>query len=163
MTQGQVGFSSFQRQWIGLSAVGDQVTVVPVDESTLRDSYAGAMDLEVGFWKPRHEIAEQFSSDEIANMMKKAFGGQIFGQGQILVFDFHGQNLKAVVKGIQVLELSKAQKKGVPQPSSAHAATMGILMEQTDITISKAADSLIKLKGSAKKYVVMITYGPRNH
>ncbi|KZT42999.1 vesicular-fusion protein SEC18 [Sistotremastrum suecicum HHB10207 ss-3] len=151
VTQGQVGFSSFQRQWIGLSAVGDQVSVLPIEETTLRDSYAGSMDLEVGFWKPRQEIPEQYSADEIANTLIKAFGGQIFGLGQILVFDFHGQNLKAVVKGIQVLELSKAQKKGVPQPSNGHTATMGILMEQTDITIMKAADSLIKLKGSAKK------------
>ena len=93
----QVGASATQRQWIGLSLSGDQVPVQALPPAMAR-TYLQSLDLEVGFLKPRHEIAEQFSTDEMAHNFLKAFTGTIFGVGEILVFDFHGQNLKAVVK-----------------------------------------------------------------
>ena len=64
----------------------------------------------------------------------------IFAIGEILVFDFHGQNLKAVVKGLNTVEINSGGPTG-----------MGILFEKSDINFIKAGDSLIKLKSSSKK------------
>ncbi|PAV21243.1 vesicular-fusion SEC18 [Pyrrhoderma noxium] len=116
----QVGASSMQRQWIGLSLSGDYVPI--------------------GFLKARLEIAEQFSTDEMAHNFLKAFNGMIFAIGEILVFDFHGQNLKAVVKGLNTVEINSGGPTG-----------MGILFEKSDINFIKAGDSMIKLKSSSKK------------
>lgn len=111
-------------------------------------SYLESIDIEVGFLRRGHELAEQFSADEMAKLFIKAFANMIFAEGEILVFDFHGVNLKAVVKGLLIVELADAQRRG-PQPSSYAGA--GILMEKTDVTFMKAGDSAIKLKSSAKK------------
>lgn len=135
----QVGASATQRQWIGLSLSGDQVPVQALPPAMAR-TYLQSLDLEVGFLKPRHEIAEQFSTDEMAHNFLKAFAGTIFGVGEILVFDFHGQNLKAVVKGLSTVEIN---------PEAPN--DMGILFEKSDVNFMKAPDSLIKLKSSTKK------------
>ena len=104
-------------------------------------AFTQSLDLEVGFLRQRHEIAEQFSTDEMAHNFVKAFNGMIFGVGEILVFDFHGQNLKAVVKGLSSVEMN----------GGAAVQGLGILFDKTDVNFVKASDSLIKLKGSSKK------------
>ncbi|KDQ08889.1 hypothetical protein BOTBODRAFT_37587 [Botryobasidium botryosum FD-172 SS1] len=144
---GSIGFSSVQRQWIGVSVTGDEVDARPLELSN--DSYLATLDLEVGFLRRGHEVAEQFDADEMQRNFIKAFNSQIFSTTQLLVFDFHGVNLKATVKGLSLLELASNQNKNAKP--SAHAGDMGILMEKTDINFIKAGDSQIKIKSSAKK------------
>jgi len=76
----------------------------------------------------------------------KAFNGQVFAVGQMLVFDFHGVNLKGVVRGVSLLEMAAPGSAGPGKGGS-----FGILMEKTDVTLIKAGDSHIKIKGSSKK------------
>ncbi|GBE79862.1 AAA-domain-containing protein [Sparassis latifolia] len=140
-----VGASAMQRQWIGLSLIGDEVTVEPI---TFTPLYLQSLDVEVGFLRRGHEIAETFSSDEMAHNFIKAFSGIVFAVGEFLVFEFHGQNLKATVKGLSVVELADAQRRGQRHPDSTNC---GVLMEKTDMTFFKAGDSAIKIKSSAKK------------
>ncbi|CAL1700365.1 unnamed protein product [Somion occarium] len=145
LAPGSVGPSALHRQWIGLSVTGDEVTVEPIP---FKPSYLQSVDIEVGFMRRGHEIAEQFSSDEMAKNFIRAFGAQIFSAGQILAFEFHGQNLKGTIKALSVVELTDAQHRGGSPPESSK---MGILMEGTDVNFLKAPDSAIKIKSSAKK------------
>ena len=78
----------------------------------------------------------------MAQNFVRAFNGLVFAAGEILLFEFHGQTLKAAVKGVQVVELP-GQRAG--------AEHYGIVMEKTDVTVMKASDSAIKLKSSARK------------
>ena len=126
--------------WIGLSVSGDEVNVTRVPDQLAR-TYLQTLDLEVGFLKRGHEIAEQFSTDEMAKNFLRAFNGMILAVGEILVFDFHGQNLNAVVKGLSVVDIGGGIQN------------MGILMDKTDVNFIKAGDSLIKIKSSSKKWV----------
>lgn len=137
-----MGAGSLQRQWIGLSLTGDSVTVEPYPYSP---SYLASVDIEAGFLRRGHEIAEAFSADELAQNFIRAYNGIMLSVGQLLVFEFHGQNLKLQVTGLQTVELVNAP------PVQGHGATSGVLMENTDVTFLKAADSAIKLKSSAKK------------
>lgn len=136
----EIGATQPMRQWIGLSLSGEQVPVQPVP-SGMKNTYVQAIALEVGFLKPRHEIAEQFSADEMAHVFVKAFNNTIFAAGEIVVFDFHGQNLKAVVKSLN----------GIDMNGGAPVEGYGILFDKSDVNFIKAGDSLIKIKGSAKK------------
>ncbi|TFK90880.1 vesicular-fusion protein SEC18 [Polyporus arcularius HHB13444] len=139
ITPGTIGASATQRQWIGLSLTGDTVTVEPMPEDP---PYLESVDIEVGFLRRGLEIAEAFSTDEMAENCLRAFNGMVFAVGEILLFEFHGQKLKATIKGLQVVDL----------PGQRSSAThFGILMEKTDVTIMKAGDSSLKLKSSAKK------------
>ena len=97
-----------------------------------------------------HEIAEAFSADEMAQNFLRSHNGVVFSVGQLLIFDFHGQMLKLQVVGLQTVELMNAP------PSQGQSGQSGVLMEKTDITFLKAADSSIKLKSSAKKYVAFV-------
>ncbi|KAG8886954.1 transport between ER and Golgi ATPase protein [Tulasnella sp. 332] len=141
LAPGCIGASSFQRQWIGLSASGDEVDIQTLNLSS--SDYLTSLDIEIGFWKRGHEVAEQYDPDEMMRNFIKAFNGQIFAVGQILVFDFHGQNLKGVVRGMQLVEL--------PNQKGGGGAAMGLLMDKTDITFMKAPDSAIKMKSSTRK------------
>ncbi|KAI0722320.1 vesicular-fusion protein SEC18 [Cerioporus squamosus] len=139
ITPGTIGASATQRQWIGLSLSGDTVTVEPMPENP---PYLESLDIEVGFLRRGLEIAEAFSADEMAQNFLRAFNGMVFAVGEILLFEFHGQNLKATIKSLQIVEL----------PGQRSSAThFGVLMEKTDVTFMKAGDSSLKLKSSAKK------------
>ncbi|TFY64705.1 hypothetical protein EVJ58_g2436 [Rhodofomes roseus] len=145
LAQGTIGASATQRQWIGLSLTGDEVTVEPMNTPP----YLQSVDIEVGFLRRGHEVAEQFSADEMVHNFTKAFSGIVLALGEILVFEFHGQNLKAVVKGLHTLDLPA---KGGAAEGHAHTHhAHGVVMEKTDITFIKASDSSIKIKSSAKK------------
>ncbi|KAK7696285.1 hypothetical protein QCA50_000939 [Cerrena zonata] len=145
LAPGTIAASAMHRQWIGLSVSGDEVTVEPIP---FQPSYLQSLDVEVGFIRRNMEIAEQFSGDEMAKNFIRAFQGQVFSAGQVMAFEFHGQNLKGVVKALGLVELAETQNRGGP-PSGA--SSMGILMEKTDVTILKSPDSAIKIKSSAKK------------
>lgn len=143
-----------QRQWIGLSISGDSVTVepLPLPPHPAAPSYLQSIDLEVGFLRRGHEIAEQFSADEMARNFIKAFNGIVMSSDEVIVFEFHGQNLKATIKGVSVLDLADEQRRGAPQGQrSVNHEYVGILMDKTDVTFMKAPDSAIKIKSSAKK------------
>jgi vesicle-fusing ATPase len=143
-----------QRQWIGLSIAGDQVTIdaLPPPPHPSAPSYLQSIDLEVGFVRRGHEIAEQFSADEMARNFLKAYNGIVMSTDQVLVFEFHGQNLKATVKAVALLELADEQRRGTaPGQHSVNHQYMGIVMDKTDVTFMKAGDSAIKIKSSAKK------------
>jgi vesicle-fusing ATPase len=139
-----------QRQWIGLSLSGDSVTIEPLPSppSPGAPSYLESMDLEVGFLKPKLEMAEQFSADDMAKNFLKAFAGQVFARGEMLMFDFRGVSLRATIVGIQTLELADAQNRG---GGGGSPSNMGLLMDKTDLNFIKAGDSAIKLKSSGKK------------
>jgi vesicle-fusing ATPase len=142
---GTVACSATQRQWIGLSLAGDSATVEPLSSP----SYLESIDLEVGFLRRGQSIAEQFSADEMAKVFVRAYNNVIFGANEILAFEFHGQNLKATVKGLSAVDLPDSQRRGGNSPPDT-----GVLMEKTDVTFTKAPDSDIKIKSSATKCVL---------
>ncbi|KAF9006666.1 vesicular-fusion protein SEC18 [Cyathus striatus] len=150
---GTIGASSLQRQWIGLSLQGDNVTIdtLPSPPHPQAPPYLQSIDIEVGFLRRGHEIAEQFSSDEMAKTFLKAFGNMVMAEGELLAFDFHGQKLKAVVRSIATLELADEQRRGMPAPQRSSPQHMGIVMEKTDVSFLKDPTSAIKIKSSAKK------------
>lgn len=146
ISPGCIGASALQRQWIGLSVSGDSVTIEPVSSPAFLQDIA----LEVGFLKRGLEIAEQFSADEMARTFIKAFAGVMFALGEVLVFEFHGQNLRAVVKSCAVVELADGQRGG---RGGSGVRDAGVVMERTDVTFMKDPSTAIKIKSSAKKWV----------
>lgn len=152
---GTIGASALQRQWIGLSAVGDETAVepLPVPPHPSAPPYLESIDVEVGFLRRGVEVSETYNADEMSKNFLKAFNGIVFAPGQILVFEFHGQNLRAIVKGVGILELADEQRRGGGH--GQRQENMGILMDKTDVGFIKAGDSPIKIKSSAKKYVFL--------
>ena len=111
------------------------------------------LTLEAAFLQRNLEIAEEFSADDMGATFVRGFGGVVFTVGQILVFEYHGQNLKCVVKSVSVLELAAEQRRGgVPGGASGGNRTdSGVVMEKTDVTFMKEIQSKIKIKSSARK------------
>ncbi len=144
---GSIGASQPQRQWIGLSLTGDQASVEPLPSPP----HAGApgfiqgIDIEVGFLKRNVDIAEVYSADDMAKNFIKAFNGILMTTDQAIAFEYHGQNLKGIIKSVALLEVP-----GNPPPVIRNA---GIIFAETDVTLLKAPDSPIKMKSSAKKLV----------
>jgi vesicle-fusing ATPase len=85
----------------------------------------------------------------------KAFNGIIMSSNQVIVFKFHGHNLKATIKLISIVELADEQWGSA---HSGHHQNMGILMENTNVTFMKAPDSQIKIKSSSKKFMTRFTF-----
>ncbi|THH17754.1 hypothetical protein EW146_g3121 [Bondarzewia mesenterica] len=153
LPQGTIGASAIQRQWIGLSISGDSVSIASLPPSPHPSAPAFLQDitLEVGFLKRGQEIAEQFSADDMSKHFVKAFGNVVFSIGELFVFEYHGQNLKATVKSVSVLELADEQRRGLPSRGGGSPQNMGVVMQKTDVTFMKDSSSAIKIKSSAKK------------
>ncbi|KAJ7741033.1 vesicular-fusion protein SEC18 [Mycena metata] len=144
---GSIGASAIQRQWIGLAVAGDSLSIEPCPAP----NYLQSLDLDVGFLR-KTESKEAYSADELARNFLKAFNGLVMAIGEVLIFDYHGQNLKIVVKSLSVLELSEQQGGGRPRGHGPDPRSFGILMDKTDITMMKAAEANgINIKSSAKK------------
>ncbi|GAA5873522.1 hypothetical protein JCM3774_000038 [Rhodotorula dairenensis] len=143
---GTIGASRLVRQFAGLSQSGDVVDVEPFDPYSLgSDIYLASLDLEIAYWFEKNAQPTAYSADELQDVFRRAYDGLIVTVGQPLVFDFHGQNLRATVKGLHNLAL-----EGKGAVSSSHARS-GILTSQTEINFVKDPASAIKIKSSAKK------------
>ncbi|KAF8267436.1 AAA-domain-containing protein [Lactarius quietus] len=151
---GAIGASAVQRQWIGLSAAGDTVTVValPAPPNPSSPQFLETLTLEVGFLQRNLDPGKEFSADDMGHTFVRGFGGAVFTVGQLLVFEYHGQNLRCTVKSVSVLELAAEQRRGGGVPSATDGPTdSGIVMEKTDVTFMKEAQSKIRIKSSARK------------
>ncbi|PWN53756.1 AAA-domain-containing protein [Violaceomyces palustris] len=156
---GTIGTALLQRQWAGLSAQGHEVSVQPFDPfSNGQSVYLGSLDVEVSFLR-RGEIAtEQFDADEMARNFSRAFDSHMFTVGQLLVFEFHGQNLKAVIKGVDVVETQQLDRKAggaraaqYQQQTPSARQDKGILMPQTQINFLQAPEGGLKIRASGKR------------
>ncbi|KAJ6482822.1 vesicular-fusion protein SEC18 [Mycena vitilis] len=147
---GCIGASAMQRQWIGLAVAGDSI---PIEPLPTQPNYLQSLDVEAGFLR-KTETRDAYSADDLVRNFLKAFSGMTLAVGQLLIFDYCGQNLKVVVKGLSVLELADQQRGGSrgrsdygPDPHS-----FGILMDKTDLSVMKANESNgLNIKSSAKK------------
>ncbi|KAH9174510.1 AAA-domain-containing protein [Lactarius sanguifluus] len=152
---GAIGASAVQRQWVGLSATGDTVTVaaLPAPPHPSAVPFLEILTLEIGFLQRNLNIPEEFSADDMGATFVRGYGGVVFTVGQILVFEYHGQNLRCVVKSVGVLELAAEQRRGgVPGGSGGGIWTdSGIVMEKTDVTFMKDPQSKIRIKSSVKR------------
>jgi vesicle-fusing ATPase len=140
-----------QRQWIGLSISGDEVSVeqLPQAPHPSAPCFLQSIDLEIGFMRRGYESSEQFNADDMASTFVKAFNRVVMAVDEILVFEFHGHNLKAIVKSVALAELAAKQQRGVATQLPELHNTMGVVMENTDVTFMKSGT--IKIKSSAKK------------
>ncbi|SPO35363.1 probable SEC18 - vesicular-fusion protein, functional homolog of NSF [Pseudozyma flocculosa] len=148
-----LGTAMLQRQWAGLSAQGHEVQAEPYDPFVFGQSvYLGGLDLEIGFLRRGEVVSESFDADEMAKNFLRAFDSHIFTVGQLLVFEFRGMNLKATVKGVNVVELHQVQQKGkVPDSAPPGRADKGILIAQTDVNFMSSPDGGVKIKASGRR------------
>ncbi|BGP37599.1 transport between ER and Golgi ATPase protein [Rhodotorula kratochvilovae] len=144
--RGAIGAARLVRQWVGLSQSGDVVDVEPFDPNSLgSDVYLAALDLEVGYWFEKSARPDaSFSADELQSVFRTAYDGLIVTVGQPLVFDFHGQNLRATVRSLASLGLDASG-------GGRGAGRSGIVTSQTEVNFVKDPQSAIKIKSSAKK------------
>ncbi|WFD33468.1 vesicle-fusing ATPase [Malassezia cuniculi] len=134
--RGAVGTALLQRQWAALSADSQDVVVEAYSPAVLgAASVLGSVDIEVDFLSRGNAIAEMFRADEMAGIFACAFAGHAMSIGQILVFEFHGQNLRATVVGI-----------GAADGSTTH--TTGIFDAKTSVNFSTGPGSLLQLQAS---------------
>lgn len=153
--RGTIGTAMLQRQWAGLSLTGHYVRAEVYDPLAQGPGiYLGGLDIELSFLRSGTEAGEQFDAEEMNANFLRAFENHIFTVGQPLVFEFHGHNLKALVRGVNVVEAGQIDARGnnAPAPPGRGAPTdKGILIAQTQINFLKAPDSLIKIKASGKR------------
>lgn len=145
---GTVAIGLTQRQWIGASLSGDDVTIDMIHQ-TPGPPFLQSIDIQVGFIRNRSENQEPYSADEISLNFVKIFNGVVFAPGEILIFDFKGEKLKMTVTSMNVVELPDQQNNS--RVGKQPHIEMGIVMDRTDVTVMKASDSMIKIKSSAKK------------
>ncbi|CAI2191442.1 11013_t:CDS:10, partial [Funneliformis geosporum] len=150
-----IGTTMMHRRWASLS-LNQEVSVAPYDpayESPYH--YLGKIELEVGFHRKHQDSKEHFDTDEMSRIFCQSFNGQIFSNGQHLIFDFHGVNLTIVIKNIlHVIDSSELQRNFTGENLSSQeilrSGMRGILTPQTGIHWTKDADSSIRLQGSSK-------------
>lgn len=129
---GSLGASKMIRKWIGLSAIGDSVDCEPYKPSN--GEFASDVSLEIGFLVKSQVVPDVFDAADMAKAFVSAFPDLPVVPGQLLVFDYRGNHLKATVTNVSTLD----GKDGAA----------GIVMEGTEIMWSKDPQSAIKLKNT---------------
>ncbi|CAG8616139.1 9277_t:CDS:10 [Funneliformis mosseae] len=151
----QLGTTMMHRRWASFS-LNQEVSVAPYEpiyEGPYH--YLGIIELEVGFYRKIQDSKEHFDTDEMSKIFCQSFENQVFSNGQLLIFDFHGVNLTIVIKNIlHVIDSSEIQRnltgENLSSQETKRSGMRGILTPQTAIHWTKAADSSIRLKGSSK-------------
>lgn len=140
------------RQWMELSLSGDEVTVDLLPASPHPDAppYLQSIDFIASFWKKNYENPVPYDQDELISKFLNAYSGLVFAPGGIHTVDFKGDKLKFTIASLGILELADEQQVG----RRNNNIEMGVLMQKTDITIMKEGGSSMKIKASAKRYVV---------
>ena len=134
--RGAIGTALLQRQWAALSADSQDVTVEPFSPASLGSAAVlGSVDVEVDFLSRGNAIAELFRADEMKGIFARAFAGHAMSIGQIFVFEFHGQNLRATIRGLSAADGSMTH-------------TVGVFDAQTTVNFSTARNSLLQLQAS---------------
>ncbi|PVU87142.1 hypothetical protein BB559_006171 [Furculomyces boomerangus] len=149
LESGLIGPTRTHRMWAMLS-VNQEVRIQPFDPfRDGKDVYLSKIDIEVSFFSKNQEVKDAFNVDELAETVTKSFSSQIFCVGQLFVFDFHGINIKGVVKSVDVVRLDEiADVENTTEHKGGK--DFGIMLPQTQIYFFKAGDSGIQLKGSKK-------------
>ncbi|WVQ76632.1 hypothetical protein IAR50_006305 [Cryptococcus sp. DSM 104548] len=133
--RGTVGPSRHIRQWVGLSAHGEEVDLEPFQPGS--GDWASSAQLEVGFRLKRKETQDLFDSEEMGAAFINAFPSLPLTPGQPLVFDYRGHELKASVREVSTLD--------------GEDGRAGIIMEGTEIIWVKEPSSGMKLKNSSNR------------
>jgi vesicle-fusing ATPase len=147
---GTVGAAATQRQWMELS-MGDQIPVDPLPPPPHPSAplYLQSLDIQIEFNMKGVQASEEYHADELTKLFVRNHNGVVLSAGQVVLFEFHGKNLRGVVLGVDALELPDEQMRGGGQHDGGNM--FGIIMDKTDINFSKAPGSTIRLKSSAKK------------
>lgn len=140
-----------------LSLSGDEVTVELLPASPHPDAppFLQSIDFVASFWKKNYENSAPYDQEEMISKLLNAYSGLVFAPGGILTVDFKGDKLKLTVASLGILELADEQKGG--RRNTSRHIEMGVMMQKTDITIMKEGGSPMRIKASAKRYVVDVT------
>lgn len=96
-----------------------------------------------------------FDVAELESSLKSAFNNQFFTPGQTFVGDVKGNNLIFTVEEVEVASLSKITD-GAGASSSASKTKRGCLTATTQIALSKAPGSVIRLTGQTSMSAVKV-------
>jgi vesicle-fusing ATPase len=152
IVSGEVGTSIFHRRY-GSFSLNQEVRIRPYDPiADLANAYLGVIHIQVSYLKKGYEATETFDAAEMAQVFLNSFNNQVFSREQTVVFDFHGVNLVGSITGMESINVAEMKGSLTGKGEASMAPTeRGILMNQTQVNFSKAADSNIKLKGSGAK------------
>jgi vesicle-fusing ATPase len=147
----QIALSRVQRQWMGLNP-RDPVLVSSLNIDPRQVTLA-SLTIFVGFMKPKNVVDQVFSVDELAHFFHHNFDGMLCSAEQPYYFDFLGHAMKATVKGIRLSFIhAPVYSRLTTDIQHIGVENYGLLHNDTDITVTKSADSPhLKLKSSARK------------
>lgn len=100
--------------------------------------YIGSADVELDFLSRSQAVPDVFDAEEMQSIFLRAFNAHVLSSGQILVFEFHGHNLRATVRGLGTMD-------GTP------GASAGLITPETQVNFAKAPTSTIQLKANGKR------------
>jgi len=159
---GSIGMTNIQRREAD-AALGQVLTVTAYNPKR-EDIFLSSIDLEVDLLakvaKPKDgkkppEVT--FSAQQLAASVERSFVKHFFTLGQTFVMNVNDVNLKVLVKTIQTTSVDAvmSSKAGGSAATAAAAAageeavTCGCLIKGTDIHVSRANGSALKLTGSS--------------
>ncbi|KAJ3157941.1 transport between ER and Golgi ATPase protein [Geranomyces variabilis] len=151
---GTIAPTAFHRKYASLS-VNQDVRVRPFDPFMENPNcYLGTITLQVSFLRKSFESSESYDIAEMQQIFLNSFDGQIFAEGQTLTFDFHATDLLVEVVGTNLVDFDSlaggAAAAAPAQGGGGNRPRRGLLMKQTNVQFTKAADSSIRLKGDKK-------------
>ncbi|KAI9696085.1 MAG: transport between ER and Golgi ATPase protein [Candelina mexicana] len=115
-----------------------------------RNSYLGAVDVEVGF-AGRKTTDAPYDQDELSQLFIRNYENQVLAPGQRILMDNKSIPLLLVVRTVQLVDLSMEKPGTSSAPTLSDPRSRGILTRHTSMNFFKDAKTPIKLKASNKR------------
>jgi vesicle-fusing ATPase len=146
---GCISLSDPQRQWLRVGLM-DRLVGEVYDPFSQPEAYLSAMDVEVGFASASKSSPEQYEQNQLAEIMIKLMGNQVFAAGQKFLMDVRGIPLSLLVKTVELSDMTMQEKASNSSPRGDQGAR-GVLTQQTAVSFHKAPNSPIKLSSSSRR------------
>jgi len=123
--------------------------------------YIGSMTIEIDFLKRGTRVNKEIQAEEIAQHFLQSFSNQIFTKGQPLCIIFQNYYLSVIIREINNVDLKDLQLDNKNRANKSGSNNVrGVLMNESQILVTKPNDSTLNLKGSQKNRPPMAIIQP---
>jgi len=123
--------------------------------------YIGSMTIEIDFLKRGTRVNKEIQAEEIAQHFLQSFNNQIFTKGQPLCIIFQNHFLSVIIREINNVDLKDLQLDNKNRANKSGSNNIrGVLMNESQILVTKPNDSTLNLKGSQKNRPPMAIIQP---
>lgn len=148
---GCISLSDVQRTWADVGKTENITAELYDPYAQGGPAYAGSLDVEMGFARPRQTTDTPFDQDQLTAAFTDNFENHVLAPGQRLLFDFQNIPFYVDVKTLTLVDLTMQSPQGFEPPVSSNPEDRGVVTTQTTMNFYANPKAPVKFKASKSR------------